>query len=405
MKNRQWMSLVFTLILAAALLLTACPAEEAPPAPPEAPPAEPAEPEAPPAPPAPPEEPEAPPAPPAEAAEVVTWDVAWQYDGQTVTVTGPVVKVSDMGAEIAKYLVIMGEPEAGHIAMIHYDYKDLFADPIEDFLGKNIAVTGAVYINQFNQMSEIEVTDPSQIVEVAEPAEAEEEEAAEEEPAEEEAAEEEAAEEEVAALTMLEALDHIGETLKVCGEVTSIEVSPYGGEQLLHMDGGKIVIDPFYWGNFPDGFEMYDGQTVCVTDEIKYHPFTDTVEIFINDPSEITIMAAEEEAAEEEAAEEEAAEEEVTGLTMLEAKDHIGETLTVCGEVLYGEVSPFGGEQLLHMDGGKIVIDPFYWGNFPDGFDMYVGQTLCVTDEIKYHPFTDTVEIFINDPSEITISG
>jgi len=96
-------------------------------------------------------------------APVIDWNDAYDNDGVTATVTGPVVGYEDMGEGIAKYLIYIGDEFSGTIAMILYEDIDGFPS-LDDYVGMTVEVTGEIYINQYRSQAEIAVTDPSQIV-------------------------------------------------------------------------------------------------------------------------------------------------------------------------------------------------------------------------------------------------
>lgn len=104
-----------------------------------------------------------PPPPTTTPSAAINWEDAWEHEGETATVTGPVVGVEDMGEGIGKYLVYLGDEFAGHIAMILYDDVDKFPS-LDDYVGQTVEVTGEIYMNPFRQQSETACTEASQIV-------------------------------------------------------------------------------------------------------------------------------------------------------------------------------------------------------------------------------------------------
>jgi hypothetical protein len=99
------------------------------------------------------------------ASATIPWNEAIDHEGETATVTGPVVAVVDKGAGIDKVLVFLGSEDDGFIAMFNYADLDAFGglEGLNALNGKTINVTGEIYVNQFELKAEIEVKDPAQL--------------------------------------------------------------------------------------------------------------------------------------------------------------------------------------------------------------------------------------------------
>ena len=212
-----------------------------------------------------------PPAAPTATAVEIPWNSACDYEGCMARVTGPVVAVEDMGPGVPKILVTLGDKDKGCIAAISYDDKDKFTNPaIEDFMGKEVAVTGEVTINQWNQMAEIAVTDPSQLViQTAVTSSVE--------------------------ITWEEVKDHVGETATVTGPVIKVLDLGQGiGKIVLDVGdeekGPSIIVAYDYKDKFTDpAIEEYNGKEVAVTGKIGVNAWNQKPEINITDPSQIVI--------------------------------------------------------------------------------------------------------------------
>jgi ABC-type glycerol-3-phosphate transport system substrate-binding protein len=103
----------------------------------------------------------------APVATIIPWNEAINHEGETGTVTGPVVAVEDMGAGIDKYILRIGsEGDDGFNATVEYPNADKFggADGLKALVGKTVAVTGDIYDNAFELKAEILLTDPAQLV-------------------------------------------------------------------------------------------------------------------------------------------------------------------------------------------------------------------------------------------------
>lgn len=97
----------------------------------------------------------------------INWDESRDYLGMTGTVTGTVANLVDKGNFIAKYHLYLGEEFGGTIAVIEYFNADKFPS-LEDYVGKEVEVTGEIVLNTYEDLPEIYCNDPSQIVVVGE---------------------------------------------------------------------------------------------------------------------------------------------------------------------------------------------------------------------------------------------
>lgn len=97
--------------------------------------------------------------------------------------------------------------------------------------------------------------------------------------------------------------------------------------------------------------------------------------------------------------------EEAVTITWEEAKDHIGETVTVCGPIV--ESLDIGSAMLLGM--GASTTDPSCVGielsydilaELPE--DLYVGKTICVTGELHTNP-VGGASMAVNEASQIVV--
>jgi len=120
-------------------------------------------------------------------------------------------------------------------------------------------------------------------------------------------------------------------------------------------------------------------------------------------PEEEEVPPEEEEAPPEE--EEAPPEEEAVSIPWEEAKDHIGETITVCGPIV--ESLDIGTTMLLGM--GASTMDPSCVGielnydildELPE--DLFVGQTICVTGETHTNP-VGGASMSVDDASQIVV--
>jgi micrococcal nuclease len=88
-----------------------------------------------------------------------------------------------------------------------------------------------------------------------------------------------------------------------------------------------------------------------------------------------------------------------------EAKDHVGKTVTVCGEVASVEFDDQRSNQptFLNLDREddvfKVVILPADRPKFGDPGDAYDGKRICVTGLVKL--YRGTPEIIAREPSQI----
>lgn len=98
-------------------------------------------------------------------------------------------------------------------------------------------------------------------------------------------------------------------------------------------------------------------------------------------------------------------------LTAMQAKDHVGETATVCGRVASATFAARlnGAPTFLNLD--KPYPDPLFtvviWGSDRPKFRQpevdYRGKRLCVTGSIKI--FRGRPEIIVNEPGQISPAG
>ena len=98
-------------------------------------------------------------------------------------------------------------------------------------------------------------------------------------------------------------------------------------------------------------------------------------------------------------------------LTAVQAKDHIGETATVCGVVASATFAARtkGAPTFLNLD--KPYPDHIFtvviWGNDRPKFDqpeaLYRGKRICITGTIK--SFRDHPETVVTDPRHIREAG
>jgi hypothetical protein len=97
------------------------------------------------------------------AAEAITTDMALDYEGQEVTVTGEVVGIADLGEGIGKILIQLDSTEDGEGAngVILYADKDKF--DLTGLEGKTVNITGMVSANPFELKADIALTDPADL--------------------------------------------------------------------------------------------------------------------------------------------------------------------------------------------------------------------------------------------------
>jgi len=196
----------------------------------------------------------------------INWDEAFDHEGETATVVGPVVGVEDMGAGIGKYLVYLGDEFTGTIAMILYADIALFPT-LADYVGKTIEVTGEIYINPFRSQAEIACTAASQIVIVESAA---------------------------AAINWDEAFDHEGETATVVGLVVGVQDMGAGiGKYLIYLGDeftGTIAMILYADAGLFPTLADYVGKTIEVTGEIYINVFRSQAEIACTAASQIVIV-------------------------------------------------------------------------------------------------------------------
>ena len=97
---------------------------------------------------------------------VINWDEVEDYDGETLTVRGPVVAINDLSDRAGTKKLLVGLEEGGFQVDIANDVESLFP-PLDDYVGEYIYVTGLVELNPFAGVYEMVITDPSAI-EIAE---------------------------------------------------------------------------------------------------------------------------------------------------------------------------------------------------------------------------------------------
>ena len=211
----------------------------------------------------------------AAAAMEITWDQAADYLDETATVTGPVVAVDDKGAGIEKYLINIGSTEEaeGFNALVNYADADKFGD-LNELVGKEVAVTGLIYENQFELKAEIECTDPSQIEVLGDAA----------------------GDMGGMAYTTTEARDHYDEDGTITGEVVNIrDLGEEIGKWLIQLDseddgaGANGMITYENAGPFASMLDALVGQTVEITGTIYENGFQDKPEIELTDVSQLVV--------------------------------------------------------------------------------------------------------------------
>ena len=93
---------------------------------------------------------------------VVNWDEASDYDGQTVTVRGPVVSINDLSAQAGTKKLLVGLEDGGFQVDISNDVESAFP-ALDSYVGEYIYVTGLIELNPFAGVYEMVITDPSMI--------------------------------------------------------------------------------------------------------------------------------------------------------------------------------------------------------------------------------------------------
>lgn len=94
----------------------------------------------------------------------VSWEEAKEYNGQTITITGPVVKhYYSEGWEFTSLTV--GQADEGGVAVVIFDQDNQgFPEDMESYyLGKTVKVTGEVSYRNVSDISEIRIVSPDQI--------------------------------------------------------------------------------------------------------------------------------------------------------------------------------------------------------------------------------------------------
>ncbi len=98
-------------------------------------------------------------------------------------------------------------------------------------------------------------------------------------------------------------------------------------------------------------------------------------------------------------------------LTPLHAKDHVGESATVCGLVASATFAARtkGQPTFLNLDNPypEHIFTALIWGSDRPKFghpeDTYKGKRICVTGTIK--PYRGVPEIVVTDPGQISVAG
>ncbi len=302
----------------------------------------------------------------APAAAPIPWNEAIDHEGETGTVTGPVVAVVDKGAGIDKVLVFLGSEEDGFVAMFNYADLDKFGglDGLNALMGKTILVTGEIYMNQFELKAEIEVKDPSQLA-MAAP---------------------------TAVIDWKLAMDFEGQTATVTGPVGAVVDKGAGIDKVLVFlgseDDGFIAMinyaDLDKFGGL-DGLNALLDNWINVTGEIYVNQFELKGEIEVKDPAQI-----------------------VGVVHWSAAMDLEGETATVAGDVGAVVDKGAGIDKVLVFlgseDDGFIAMinyaDLDKFGGL-DALNALVGKKVQVTGEIYMNQFELKGEIEVKDPAQL----
>jgi len=94
---------------------------------------------------------------------VINWDEAKDYDGETVTVRGPVVGINDLSDRAGTKKLMVGMEDGGFQIDISNDVEGKFPS-LDGYVGKYIYVTGLIELNQFAGVYETVITDSSVLV-------------------------------------------------------------------------------------------------------------------------------------------------------------------------------------------------------------------------------------------------
>lgn len=107
----------------------------------------------------------------AMASEAISTADAADYEGETITMTGEVVGVVDLGADIGKVLIQLDsaeDGEGGNLALLYADIDAsggaLSVDMLQALVGKTVEATGEITINAFEAKPEIAITSADQLI-------------------------------------------------------------------------------------------------------------------------------------------------------------------------------------------------------------------------------------------------
>ena len=95
---------------------------------------------------------------------IISWEKAKEFDGQIITVTGPIVKYFySEGWEFTSLSI--GTPDEGGVKVVIYDQDSLgFPEDMESYyLGKVVNVTGEILYRSVSDASDIIINKPGQI--------------------------------------------------------------------------------------------------------------------------------------------------------------------------------------------------------------------------------------------------
>jgi hypothetical protein len=98
-----------------------------------------------------------------DSGRYISTDDALNHIGETVTLTGVVVAIKDLGPKYGKYVLSLDSEKDGEGANISVLDQTAEQLDLEGMLGKKILVTGEIYVNTSQNKAEIGVTDPSQV--------------------------------------------------------------------------------------------------------------------------------------------------------------------------------------------------------------------------------------------------
>lgn len=99
-----------------------------------------------------------------EATNIISWDEAKNYNGKTVTITGPIVNYFySEGWEFTSLTI--GKTGEGGVSVVIYDQdSEGFPDDMESFyLGKDVSVTSEVSYRENSDVCQININNPDQI--------------------------------------------------------------------------------------------------------------------------------------------------------------------------------------------------------------------------------------------------